>query len=89
MDLNQFLGDLIGNVINKNSLTKTDVLYGNLAQWACKAAIKGGMDVPTSEIDKLISDMLSDGRVLVCPHGRPIVLKINKNDVEKAFKRIV
>lgn len=49
----------------------------------------GGMDVPTSEIDKLISDMLSDGRVLVCPHGRPIVLKINKNDVEKAFKRIV
>ena len=89
MDLNQFLGNLIGNVINKNSLTKTDVLYGNLAQWACKAAIKGGMDVPTSEIDKLISDMLSDGRVLVCPHGRPIVLKINKNDVEKAFKRIV
>ena len=47
------------------------------------------MDVPTSEIDKLISDMLSDGRVLVCPHGRPIILKINKNNVEKAFKRIV
>lgn len=89
MDVNQFLGDLIGNVINKNSLTKIDVLYGNLAQWACKAAIKGGMDVPTSEIDKLISDMLRDGRVLVCPHGRPIILKINKTDVEKAFKRIV
>lgn len=89
MDVNQFLGALIGNVINKNSLTKIDVLYGNLAQWACKAAIKGGMDIPTSEIDNLISDMLRDGRVLVCPHGRPIILKINKTDVEKAFKRIV
>ena len=89
MDISQFLGNLIGNVINKNSIGKADILYGNLAQWACKAAIKGGMDIPQCEIDRLISEMLTDGRVLVCPHGRPIIIKIGKSDVEKAFKRIV
>ena len=89
MDVNVFLSNLIGKVVSKSSISKTDALIENLAQWACKAAIKGGDDVPVCEIERLVAEMLSDGRVLVCPHGRPIVLKIAKSEVEKSFKRIV
>lgn len=30
---------------------------------------------------------MNDLNVLLCPHGRPIVIKITKYDVEKWFKR--
>ena len=58
-------------------------------QNACKHAIKGEMDIKESEIKALVEKMVSDDIVLYCPHGRPIVIKVAKNEVEKWFKRIV
>ena len=42
-----------------------------------------------SEINCLIAQINTDGQVLLCPHGRPIILKVTKTDVEKWFKRLV
>ena len=55
---------------------------------ACKSAVKGGMDLSQAEIDKLFR--LMDGNAgLKCPHGRPVVVKLTKKEIEKMFKRIV
>ena len=68
---------------------KSDLFNDKLAQTACKAAIKGGDDIPLEEINELISGVLNENHVLVCPHGRPIVIKISEKEIEKWFKRIV
>lgn len=87
--IDNFLGNIIDNVLKGSSLSKADIISDKLAQSACKAAIKAGMDIPRAEIDDLIEQMLVDGRILVCPHGRPIIITFNKTDIEKCFKRIV
>jgi DNA mismatch repair protein MutL len=65
-----------------------DILKDKLASAACKAAVKGGMDLTEAEIEALF--VLMDGDMgLKCPHGRPVVVKMTKTQLEKMFKRIV
>ena len=58
-------------------------------QMACKSAVKGGDDLSDKEINYLIDKLKNDTEVLLCPHGRPIVVNIDKKQIEKWFKRIV
>ena len=55
---------------------------------ACKSAVKGGDPLTDSEIASLIDAMLSTGAPPTCPHGRPVVKKMTRRDLEKLFKRI-
>ncbi|MFA6859819.1 MAG: DNA mismatch repair endonuclease MutL [Clostridia bacterium] len=57
-------------------------------QMACKAAVKAGNVLSQIEIEVLLKK-LDETKVLLCPHGRPIVVDITKKDIEKWFKRIV
>ena len=40
------------------------------------------------EIDELVRLFVAEGGVNTCPHGRPIIVKITKYELEKMFKRI-
>jgi DNA mismatch repair protein MutL len=65
-----------------------DILKDKLASAACKAAVKGGMDLTRAEVESLLVQM--DGDMgLKCPHGRPVVVKMTRTQLEKMFKRIV
>lgn len=82
---------LFMETINSLSRLKTvarDARYAELAQMACKAAVKGGDPLSKSEIDFLIREMLATGAPPTCPHGRPVVKTISRRDLEKMFKRI-
>lgn len=70
-------------VFNK---TQLDFLKDSLAKKACKASVKAGDILTPSEIKSLLAD-LSKHKVLLCPHGRPIVVEITKSQIEKWFKR--
>jgi DNA mismatch repair protein MutL len=88
MDLSVFFNDILGDVSGYRSIKLEDLLKDKLASAACKAAVKGGMDLTQAEIDKLFE--LMDGDMgLKCPHGRPVVAKMTKKELEKMFKRIV
>ncbi len=89
MDVASFLGNMLEGIAAGTNMSRAEILRGNIAQWACKAAVKGGDDIPRAEIDALVSNMLSGGSVLVCPHGRPVILRLTKAQIEKMFKRIV
>ena len=55
---------------------------------ACRAAIKAGDRTASAELMHLAQDIL-DGKVPpFCPHGRPVVLKLTKKELEKQFGRI-
>ena len=88
IDLNAFFNDILSDISGYRSIKLTDILKDKLATAACKAAVKGGMDLTREEIDALFA--LMDGDMgLKCPHGRPVVVKLTKTELEKMFKRIV
>jgi DNA mismatch repair protein MutL len=59
------------------------------ARQACRAAVKAGDKLGEKEISILLEGFKKNGNVLLCPHGRPIVLRFDRKEVEKWFKRIV
>ena len=56
---------------------------------ACKAAIKANRKLNEQEIKALISDFAALRTAYTCPHGRPVLMQINKRNIEKEFKRIL
>ena len=88
INLELFFNEILGNVSGYRAIRLTDLLKDKLASAACKAAVKGGMDLTREEIDALFA--LMDGDMgLKCPHGRPVVVKMSRTEIEKMFKRIV
>ena len=56
--------------------------------YACKAAVKAGDYLTVEEMESLI-DQLFDAEVpYVCPHGRPVLVKIPLLELDKKFGRI-
>ncbi len=88
IDLNSFVHDILGHITLYRGIKLDALLQEKLAMAACKAAVKGGMDLTQEEVDTLL--VLMDGNMgLKCPHGRPVVVKMTRTELEKKFKRIV
>ncbi len=88
IDLYSFMHGILAEINGYRAIKLADLVRDKLASAACKAAVKAGMDLTRMEIDMLFAMM--DGDVtLKCPHGRPVVIKMKKNELEKKFKRIV
>lgn len=56
---------------------------------ACRGAIKANDITGIDELKYLVEQVLSDERIRYCPHGRPVMFKLTKKELEKQFKRIV
>lgn len=85
MKLTEFI-PLFFDAIKLNSLDKSTLIKDVLAQSACKAAVKGDRLLSNSEINYLIQGV-NTLNALLCPHGRPIVVKLSKYEIDKWFKR--
>lgn len=59
-----------------------------ILQMACKKAVKGGDKLTMEEIKPLLVDMLRTNAPPTCPHGRPLVVVLERAEIEKRFKRI-
>ena len=60
-----------------------------IATMACKAAVKGNMRMSQVEATALIDELLTLDNPYNCPHGRPTVISMSRQELEKKFKRIV
>lgn len=54
---------------------------------ACKSAVKAGQPLAQEEIESLINRLFACENPYFCPHGRPIIIKISLEDLEKRFGR--
>ena len=89
ISLKTFFEEVLSNINNsKLKLDNATILKDYLAKTACKHAIKGNDKLDISQVEYLIAK-LDETPILLCPHGRPIVLKVTKSEIEKWFKRIV
>ena len=60
-----------------------------IASMACKAAVKGNSVISTVEAENLIDELLTLDNPYNCPHGRPTIISMTQNEMEKKFKRIL
>jgi DNA mismatch repair protein MutL len=61
----------------------------NIAKsYSCKAAIKAGDSLTEKEMRLLIDQLFATSMPYVCPHGRPIIIKISTDELDKKFGRI-
>ncbi len=54
---------------------------------ACKGAIKSGVRLSQVEMESLINKLFACDLPYFCPHGRPVVLKFNLEDLVRKFGR--
>ena len=57
------------------------------ATFACKAAIKAGDKLGQEEMHVLIEQLFETQMPYVCPHGRPIVIKLAIDELDRRFGR--
>lgn len=65
------------------------IVREKLMQAACKHAVKGGEAIDRNEIASLLDAFMKGEVPLTCPHGRPVIIRITKTELEKMFRRIV
>ena len=75
---------LASNKIDVRS-SKTDWLYHSVA---CRSAIKAGDSTTDYEMRKFIGELLRNPDIKYCPHGRPVMVKMTRSELEKSFGRI-
>lgn len=72
----------------KNEQQKRLEIKDNLAKsYSCKAAIKAGDKLNENEMRILVDKLFATSMPYVCPHGRPIVIKIQIEELDKRFGR--
>ena len=81
------LDEFADNLANGDRLSFTKRCDRALYTLACKAAIKLGPPSKNEELAVLVEKLLSDAKLKLCPHGRPIVKEISKREIEKFFDR--
>jgi len=58
-----------------------------LATLACKTAVKAGEILAREKMEYLVDELFKTSNFSLCPHGRPITVKIKKGEIEKGLKR--
>ncbi len=85
--------DTVAEIATLLSQNKADIKKA-LAQEAlhtvaCKKALKGNNTLTQADMDSLVRSVFAFDSINTCPHGRPIMIKMSKYELEKQFKRIV
>ncbi|MBU3182284.1 DNA mismatch repair endonuclease MutL [Clostridium psychrophilum] len=87
-DIKNLFNDILDNLKNMGTGKTVEVKYNKVASLACKAAVKANNQLTEQEMAKLINDLRYIDEPFTCPHGRPTIIKITLNELEKRFKRI-
>lgn len=84
--------DLILEIAQKLLEHKTDIEPEKM-DWifhssSCRAAVKGGDKTTPQERELFVEKLLSMPEIRYCPHGRPVMVKVSRYELEKQFGRV-
>ncbi len=89
LDGEELLKELVDELGNVTDQDTPELVAEKIASMSCKAAVKGNQRLSRAEVDRLIDDLLMLENPYFCPHGRPVIVSMTKQEIEKKFKRIV
>jgi len=58
------------------------------ATMACHAAVKANDPLTTEKMAHILEELRQTAYSTVCPHGRPVMLRLSRREIEKNFQRI-
>lgn len=79
--------EIIQQYIEYEQLGESDSKDMIAASFGCKGAIKAGDKLTEKEQRTLIDELFATSMPYVCPHGRPIVTKIELSELDRRFGR--
>ncbi len=88
LNIERYFSEVLSNLEYYEIDDVLTIVSEKLMQTACKNAVKAGDSLREADISFMISQIKS-GLTLKCPHGRPILVQLEKKEIEKWFKRIV
>lgn len=70
--------------------------YSNLSSFldslrsviACRSSVKAGDVLKPEEMDHLVNELIRMDYSSFCPHGRPVVIKLSKEHIDRMFHRL-
>lgn len=87
LEFNESIENIFRNVLNNIKEKRyTDIRENILISMSCKGAIKANHKLSIEDMTTMIKKLHEIGEY-TCPHGRPIIVKITLDDLEKLFKR--
>jgi DNA mismatch repair protein MutL len=81
------LQDILDEFKNNQHRVKLDARDNVAKSFSCKAAIKAGDKLSEVEMRVLIDQLFATSMPYVCPHGRPVVVKISIGELDRRFMR--
>ena len=87
--VNATVTDLLDGIGNATTPTVEylEVQDKALIMLACKSAVKAGDTLTMEEMVNLIKDLSQAKLPFNCPHARPIIVEMHRNELESRFKR--
>ncbi len=88
-DVERLVREILDGVGREARALSLDELRRSIAATvACHAAIKVNMPLDREKMSWLLLELSKTECPMTCPHGRPIVLRYDMKEIQKAFKRI-
>lgn len=84
-NINNVLYNILEDLKNKNKIG--DIRERIIISMSCRGAIKAGQKLNMEEMQNMVKMLHKIGKY-TCPHGRPIISKISKYDLDKMFGRV-
>ncbi len=84
-NLAEAVAELLESVASEEEPAKRDEKIAQSV--ACHSAVKAGHTLSADEMRELIKQLEQTKQPRTCPHGRPIFLFLNRDELDRQFKR--
>ncbi len=88
VDIAAQLTEIAGYLAKNIRQVTTEKLDWIFHSAACRAAVKAGDSTTLFEMQKFTEKVLSMPDIRYCPHGRPVIAKLTKHELERLFGRV-
>lgn len=86
-DEKEYVDDLVDMALHDDKVDEFKLRKHAIATMACKASLKANMNCTMEEANVMLERLFNCENPHNCPHGRPIIVKFTKYELEKLFKR--
>lgn len=77
----------IAELLSQGQRPHESLFHDLLAKIACAAAVKAGDRLPLDEQQRMIEQLVALEDWQTCPHGRPIVFALSREELDRRFER--